>query len=271
MKKTVSSILLASALLLGTIAPVTANAADATVTGNAGTTSGTVTFQKPDATTTPVDPDNPDKPGNGGDNGDHGGVTPGGDADLTFLYVSPDMDFGTTKTTATVDSNNKATVVAKDGTVSAQELHPEKITSTVLADQTTNPKLVTEVSDTRGTNAGWQVTVKSSALTSEAGDKLDGATITLNGDTSNNNANSKTIIKNTADSLATGAKAVLNTGAQTSTPIYTAAGVGAGTTAMQLDASDITLGSLPANIKASEAGTAYTGTLDWTLSATPQA
>jgi len=261
MKKTVSSILLASALLLGAIAPVTANA-DTTGDGFSGTTKGTVTFQKPDSTTTPVDPNNPDKPGNGGD--DHGGTNPGGD--LTFLYVSPKMDFGTAKTTATVDSNNKAATVAKDGTVSAQTLNPKTIESTVLTDQTTAPKLVTEVSDTRGTNAGWQVTVKSSVLKSEAGDTLNGATITLGGDSAN------TIIKNTAGSVAKGANAVLSTGAQTSTPIYTADnGVGAGTTAMQLDASDITLGSLPANIKASETGTAYTGQLDWTLSATPQA
>ncbi|MCT4487356.1 WxL domain-containing protein [Levilactobacillus parabrevis] len=252
MKKTVSSILLASALLLGAIAPVTANA-DTTGNGFSGTTNSSVTFQKPDATTNPVDPNNPDQPGKG-DNGDHGGTNPGGD--LTFLYVSPDMDFGTAKTSSTVDKNGKTT---------AQTLNPEKITATVLGEASTD-KLVTEVSDTRGTNAGWQVTVKSSALTSEAGDTLDGATITLGGDSAN------TIIKNTAGSVATGANAVLTTGAQTSTPIYTAGnGVGAGTTAMQLDASDITLGSLPANIKASETGTAYTGQLDWTLSATPQA
>lgn len=262
MKKTVSSILLASALLLGAIAPVTANAAT-TGDGFSGKTNSSVTFQKPESTTTPVDPNNPNQPGNGGD--DHGGTNPSGD--LTFLYVSPKMDFGTAKTIATVDSNNKAATVDKDGTVTAQTLNPKTIESTVLADQTTAPKLVTEVSDTRGTNAGWIVSVTSSALKSEAGDALNGATITLNADDT-----SKTTIKNTADSVAKGANAVLNTSTQNSVDIYTAAdGVGAGTTAMQLDASGITLGSLPANIKASDTGTAYTGELDWTLSATPQA
>lgn len=249
MKKTVSSILLASALLLGAIAPVTANAE----TMGTGKTTSTVHFAKPDTNTKPVDPDNP---GTTVDPGGNGGTTPSGD--LTFLYVSDSIDFGsadtplkaqTDGTTQTIKGSKLADGVASDVTV----------TNKAFA---SNGNLISEVSDTRGTNAGWTVQVNSSALTDETVGALKGATLDLNGGaaTVKNSAvaDGSTINKVDTTALATDG---------TPGTIYSAKkGNGAGVTTMQLDPSNITL-SVPANVAA---GT-YTGTLNWTLSDTPGA
>jgi len=90
MKKTLSTIVLASALLLGTVAPVAANA-DTTTDPAPATTAGSVTFTKPAAVTTPVDPNDPGT--TSVTPGDNGGAKPSGD--LTFLYVTKTLDFGT--------------------------------------------------------------------------------------------------------------------------------------------------------------------------------
>lgn len=247
MKKTVSSILLASALLLGAIAPVTANAA----TGDnpsTGTTTGTITFTKPATTTTPVDPTDPTTPVTPTDpDNPNGGAKPGDDADLTFLYVSPKMDFGSHVADQTTASSSKT-------------YSPTSIESTVFKVAPATPKLVTEVSDTRGTNAGWNITVGSSDLAAGS-DVIKDAHLNLAGD--------QATIKNSADSNAVGTPANLVTGGDAATIYSAATGVGAGSTAMQLDASNIVLTNIPANVKATEAGTAYTATLNWTLNNTP--
>lgn len=258
MKKTVSSILLASALLLGTIAPVAASA-NTTGDGFSGTTSSTVHFAKPDSTTNPVDPTDPTKPVDPGNTTDpedpNGGTNPSGD--LTFLFVSDSINFGSTttpiksQTSGTTQSISNGSKNA-DGTTNA-------VTVTNNAFKT-NANLLTEVSDTRGTNAGWTVTVNSSALNDSKVGDLKGATIDLNG--------SKAVVKNSADAEgATIDKA--DTGALptdgTANTIYSAkTGVGAGATTMQLDPANVTL-NVPTNVAT---GT-YTGQLNWTLSDTP--
>lgn len=246
MKKTLSSIVLASALLFGAMAPVTANAAETDVTPSTGSTTGSIMFTKPASTTEPVDPSNPDKPG--GNTDDNGGAKPGSDADLTFLYVSPSMDFGSNVVNQTTASKT-------------QTYNPKTITTTAFPTGTADTnKLVTEVSDTRGTNAGWNVSVGSTEL--KAGDDvISGAQLNLAGDNAT--------IKNSADSVATGQPANLTTGGDVATIYDAKTGIGAGATAMQLNPSDIVLTNIPANVKATEAGTTYTATLNWTLNNTP--
>ena len=260
MKKTVSSILLASALLLGAIAPVTANAADTTPVTNSGTTTSTVHFTKPDTTTDPVDPDNPGttSPVDPTDpNGGNGGATPSGD--LTFLYISNGIDFGSAATPLKSQTSGTTQEISNGSKNADGSTNIVTVTNANKA-LAANKNLITEVADTRGSNAGWTVTVNSSALTDTKAGALKGATLDLNG--------SAATVKNSA--VADGSsidKADTGKLATDGTPgtIYSAkTGFGAGTTSMQLDPADVTL-TVPTNV---ETGT-YTGQLNWTLSDTP--
>ena len=245
MKKTVSSLLLASALLLGTAAPVVANAATAATAGT-GTTSNSITFKKPDTSTTPVDPD---KPGTEvpTDPGDNGGTEPSGD--LTFLYVSPSMNFGEQSISTDKTNYDTPTVTSRDFTTSDKSA--------------VNKNLVTEVSDTRGTNAGWTVSITADPMVSGS-NTLTGATLQIDGSsaTINNSAVAK-------DEGVTGADTgALATDGKTPATIYSAeVGSGLLATTFQVDPANIKLANVPANVKA---GT-YTGDINWTLSDTPGA
>jgi len=244
MKKTLSTIVLASALLLGTVAPVAANAA--AVDGTSGHTTTSAKFTKPEDQTAPVDPTDPTKPvTTDPDSGDHGGATTNGD--LTFLYVSPKIDFGSNATETT-------TAGAK-----AQVIKADSITTQAFGTGTPNADFVTEVADTRGSNAGWQVKASATPLTSGS-NALNGAVINLNAKTQ-----PVASIVNSASSTVTGANAAVATDGSTTTVYSAAAGQGAGTTAMSLSKDNITLSSLPANI----AEGTYAGTLNWTLDNTP--
>ncbi|MFD1454324.1 WxL domain-containing protein [Levilactobacillus lanxiensis] len=246
MKKTLSTIVLASALLLGTVAPVAANAA--TVDGTSGTTKTTAAFTAPKPVTTPVDPDNPDTPSTG-DNGGNGATT--GDGNLTFLYVTDALDFGSAESV----SNN------------TQSLDLSSLSTGSFTDaKVANTNFVTEISDTRGTNAGWAVSLSSTPMTN-AQDKdantntLKGATVDFNG------GGDVTKISNKASTTGITANTVsVPTESATAKTIYQAsADNGAGQTAFQLDPSNIKLANVGPNTKT---GT-YNGTLNWTLSDTP--
>lgn len=274
MKKTVSSILLASALLLGAIAPVTANAATTdTGTGLSGTTNSTVTFAKPSDVTTPVDPTDPSKPVTPTDpNNPNGGTTPSGD--LTFLYVSDSIAFGSAENpiqsqTSGVQNVSDGSDNGKDSTGTALPANTVSVTNKGI---NTNKTLLTEVSDTRGSNHGWIVSVGSSVLKGQDSNgkaigNLDGAAFDLKGSTSTitNSATTEGITgEDTNTSNSNGTTGIAADGTTTHT-IYTAAeGHGAGSTAMQLDPKNTVL-SVPANVTA---GT-YSGTLTWTLADTP--
>lgn len=245
MKKSVSSILLASALLLGSIAPVVANAA----TTGTGTTSSEITFSKPDSVTEPVDPDKPTVPSTG----DNGGTEPSGD--LTFLYVSPKMQFGIKGEDGTINLNNPIE------TTSAAKTYNPLVTTRALGTVAENTKLVTEVSDTRGTNAGWSVSVSADPMMSGS-NQLTGATLDLQGNaaTINNSA-----FDDYKDAGITGEDATLPTDSTSKTIFNAADGSGVLTTTFQIDPDNITLTNIPANVKA---GT-YAGDVNWTLSDTP--
>ncbi|MFC6202162.1 WxL domain-containing protein [Lactiplantibacillus nangangensis] len=246
MNKRVSSLMLAGALVLGSVLPVVANA-DA-VTTTSGETKSSVTFEAPENVTKPVDPDNPGTPVT--DPSDGGGATVDPTGPLSFLYVSPTIDFGSQKALSTgpqtIDNKLTTQIQVKDQTFGG----------------TANPNLVTEVTDTRGTNAGWTVQVSSSPLKLAAGDVLKGATINLGAtDTTKNK------ISNSGDATGiSGSDVALGTEAGTAATIYAAAkDAGAGQTAFQLSPDNISMTGIDANAKA---GT-YTGTLTWTLNDTP--
>jgi len=256
MKKTLSTIVLASALLLGTVAPVAANAAttsaDPTSTGNTDTH---VTMKAPDNIKNPVDPTNPTNPATNTDptdptspaNPDNNGATTSGP--LTFLYVTKDMTFADTQS---VISGNQPAIPVK----SIQE-------STFMTGGDPNTNFVTEIGDSRGTNEGWTVNVSSSQMKTAGGDVLKGATVDFTGEGAN------TTITNSASTDGISAKNVsLATEGATndSAAIYGASeGNGAGATAFQLDPKNISLNNVGVNAKA---GT-YNGSLTWALSNTP--
>ncbi|MFC6290443.1 WxL domain-containing protein [Levilactobacillus angrenensis] len=250
MKKTVSSILLASALLLGTVAPVAANAAETDPTST-GKTDTHVTMTAPKDQTNPVDPTNPSKgtdtdgtgttdPGNTNNNG----ATVSGP--LTFLYVTKDMTF-------------KPAQSVISGTQSMDVDSIQK--STFMKNGTPNENFVTEIGDSRGTNEGWSVNVSSSQMKTDAGDVLAGATVDFDG------AGSNTQITNSATADGISANNVsLDTATNDPATIYSAAkGAGAGATAFQLGTDNIHL----SNVKANATAGTYNGSLTWTLSNTP--
>jgi len=251
MNKRVSSLVLVGALALGSVLPLVANA-DETVTPNEGKTTSDVTFTAPDDVVNPVDPSNPGTTvTDPGGSADTGGAKPTGP--LSFLYVSPAISFGSQKAVSSNTQNISNADTPGQVTVSSQKFN----------DTAANTNLVTEVSDTRGKNLGWNVQVSSTPLTLKgATDVLKGATINLGAsDTTKNTVN------NSGDPTGiNGQDAALSTKDSNAATIYTAAkDAGAGQTAFQLSPDNITMTGIEANAKA---GT-YEGTLTWTLNDTP--
>ncbi|TGD19729.1 WxL domain-containing protein [Levilactobacillus suantsaiihabitans] len=256
MKKSISSILLASALLLGSIAPVAANAA--TNTGSmTGKTTGSISFNKPAATTDPVDPDNPGTT----DPGDKGGVDVDPDnpaGDLALLYVSNGINFGTHDVST---QTTKATAESIDNTRSTG-------TGTAIAN---NKNLLTEVTDTRGTNAGWSISLSADPMTVDGKtDSTSNGDNTLKGALLNLNSKKAATIKSSSDTesgITQSAVTDMTTDGTSTQPIYGAKeNSGMLTTTFQMDPGDIQLSSIPANVKG---GVTYSGNINWTLSDTP--
>ncbi|MFD1421473.1 WxL domain-containing protein [Lactiplantibacillus songbeiensis] len=252
MNKSVSSLVLVGALALGSVLPLTAHAEK--VTATSGETTSDVTFEAPENVVNPVDPNNPGTTVTDPDGTkDPGGATVDPTGPLSFLYVSPAISFGSQKA---VSSNTQdITNADKPGQI--------KVTSQKFNGTDANTNLVTEVSDTRGTNVGWNVQVSSTPLT------LKGATDVLKGATINLGANdtAKNTVNNSGDPTGIdGQDAALSTKDGNAATIYTAAkDAGAGQTAFQLSPDNITMTGIEANAKT---GT-YEGTLTWTLNDTP--
>ncbi|WP_164511325.1 WxL domain-containing protein [Levilactobacillus mulengensis] len=252
MKKTLSTIVLASALLLGTVAPVAAHA-DA-VTGTSGTTDTHATFTAPTNKTNPVDPNKPDTDA-GGSATDNNGAT-NNDGPLSFLYVTKNMAF----------QSVQAVTSATQPDIAVDKISTDTFSS--ATDAQANPNFVTEISDTRATNAGWSVSVSSSPMTDkDTNVSLKGATVDFNGA-------GATTIKNSGDAAdASGNSAGISantvsvpTTTATAQTIYNAEkGSGAGSTSFQLDPTNIKL----ANVGGNTAAGTYDGTLTWALSDTP--
>ncbi|MFC6295846.1 WxL domain-containing protein [Lactiplantibacillus daoliensis] len=243
MKKIIGSLLMSSALLGATVAPLVANA-DATP-NTKGTTNVTTTFTKSTQTVTPVDPDDPDTPTDPGDG--NNGAAAGGD--LSLIYVPASFDFGSSEIDVLNDKS-----LSLDTTSAATTLWKNNA--------------VVEVSDVRGTNAGWSVLVKGNTLTSDSGATIKGASLVLpkgtvsnsGNDAQNSNANGAYATGETVD-LATTDDSVA--GVQV---LGAKDGNGAGVTVSKLDPAGITM-NIPANTAKAET---YKTTLNWTLGDTPQ-
>jgi len=252
MNKSVSSLVLVGALALGSVLPLTANAE--AVTATSGKTTSQVEFLPPENVVNPVDPTNPGTTVTDPDGTkDPGGATVDPTGPLSFLYVSPAISFGSQK--AVSSNTQNITNADKPGQI--------KVTSQKFNDTAANTNLVTEISDTRGKNLGWNVQVSSTPLTLQgASDVLKGATINLGA-----NDTAKNTVNNSGDPTGIdGQDAALSTKDANAATIYTAAkDAGAGQTAFQLSPDNITMTGIEANAKA---GT-YEGTLTWTLNDTP--
>lgn len=226
-----------STLLLGALMPVVANAAE----NRAGTTNATATFTANTTTpVTPVDPTDPTTPITPGD-GDNGASAGTG---LSLIYAPSTLDFGSHEIDVTKDNNYQA-VGAK----------------TVLMGSTN--KVGLQVSDARGTNAGWTLTVNATDGTSGNLSTLKGATITLPAGTA---LSTGTETGTTADNGATvQAVSALSVDGATETIMSAADKKGAGITSDLMDQNAITLNVAAATASA----TTYTGQLDWSLASTP--
>lgn len=239
--KVVGSLLMSGVLLAGVGVNASADttgsgASSSSATANTtGTTDISATFTKSTQTVTPVDPNNPDKPSDKGDGGN--GAHAGGD--LSLIYVSNKLDFGKHE----IDVLNSSTYTAQNITSDVSGLW--------------NGKDIIEVSDVRGSNAGWTLSVSGGTLTGTDGDTIKGATLALpQGTVSNSGSDSNGATSTAADNVLDNTSAtVLGAGKDK----------GAGVTVDQLDPAEIKL-TIPANTTKAQA---YSTTLNWSLSDTP--
>lgn len=152
------TLLMATSALQGTVFAddVTPSAAD----GATMKSIGTISYVTDDSAVTPIDPTNPDpeKPITPTDPGDHENPTPG---PLSIDYVS-NLRFGEQKTTGE-DTTYYASL---DKIVDSEGTEIER------------PNFV-QVTDKRGSNAGWHLTVTEDAQFTSGSDELTGAALTL--------------------------------------------------------------------------------------------
>ncbi|MGV0168087.1 WxL domain-containing protein [Furfurilactobacillus sp. WILCCON 0119] len=230
MKNVIGKVLMTSAVLASMVVPAISASADDTA-NLTGSTNASATFTPGTTTVNPVDPTDPTKPGTDENNG----AKPG--SGLSLIYVTNGLDFGSHQ----VDVVNKNDYDAS--------------TSKTLW----NGKAVVQVADSRGTNAGWNLSVAADQFATTSGDKLTGATLTLPGAASQITTNTGT--SNGVTSSALSGYALDNSSA---TVMNATDGNGSGITIDQMDPSAIKL-TVPANVAKAEA---YSTTMNWTLSAT---
>ncbi|KRK45458.1 WxL domain-containing protein [Dellaglioa algida] len=224
MKKVLTSALL-SATALGAGLVISGNVSAADAIKGAATTTG-VQFVADDGSQVipPVDPTDPTKPVDPTDPGT------GNEGNLAIVYATKAISFG--------DKN----VI----TASTVNLKADK-------------DVVVEVGDVRGTNAGWDLSVKSDQLTDGKTNTLTGAQLGL--------AAGKNVVANGGTSVAatTAALADTTTGAVVLNAVKdTGSGINVDTIAKD----GVTL-TIPAGI--AKADVAYASTLTWSLAAAPVA
>ncbi|MCW6147665.1 WxL domain-containing protein [Lactiplantibacillus plantarum] len=119
--------------------------------------------------------------------------------------------------------------------------------------------MVVEVSDVRGTNAGWKLTVTGSNLTGTDGTAAKGATLSLpKGDVVNSGSEAN-------GAVATASEVALNGTVGSSAVLNADKGGGSGVTVSRLDPKALTLNIKANTVKAQ----AYSANLNWTLSDLP--
>ena len=269
--KNTAKLPLMSALVLGGlgVASTTAHAADV-ATRN---TDAQVKFIPDDSTTNPVDPTDPSKPVGPIDPTNPTETNPGTKGPLSLDYASS-FDFGVQKITSTDKTYQaKAQQVKKDGTV-------------------INVPNYAQVTDNRGTQAGWKLSVKQNGQFKDSkGNELAGATINITNASVNTVSLDKASMVTTSFTLdatgasqdAMGAKA----GEGAGTFVYAmgqAANISKNTAALanpantksfdaagkvegpRFETSDVTLKVPGKSVKMADT---YSTTMTWTLSDTP--
>lgn len=159
MKKAVKMTSLSALLILGIISMGQSKSLAAT-DGASMSSIGTITYVADTDPTDPIDPTDPDptNPIDPTDPGDHENPTPG---PLSIDYVS-NLRFGEQKTTGADKTYYAELDHVKDSAGVAQDL----------------PNFV-QVTDKRGSNAGWHLTVTQKEQFKSGNDELTGASLTL--------------------------------------------------------------------------------------------
>lgn len=222
---------------------------------------GRVTFSAPDdnGTTDPINPIDPEEPGQpegpGGEDGDLGPGEPGTSGPLRIDYVS-NFDFGT------IEFNG-----VDDVSVSAK---PETWGNN---GNTTNIPNFVQVTDERGENSGWELTVtQEGSFKTENDRELKAASITLsniqakslNDSQDPEYASEVTLVPGDSESIAV---------ADPTDPTEISEAIGVGTSIIQFGDTETMGKSVQLNVPGGvtvEKEEAYTTTLVWTLHNTPQ-
>jgi hypothetical protein len=233
------------AVSLGTVV-TTAHAADVATYDS----KGSITYQPSTDPTSPVDPTDPTNPVTPIDPTDPTKpVEPGTPGPLSIDFASS-FDFGTQKITSTDQVYNAASQKYTDA----------------AGNETTGPNYV-QVTDNRGTIAGWSLSVTQGAQFSTGGTgvgtTLDGAQMILS------NGNIKSASATPADKYA--AITPLVPGTQSGTILGATKDNGAGTNLLDFGTSATADSSVKLNVPGATTKLAatYTTDLTWTLSDTP--
>lgn len=226
--------------------------------GGSYTTKANINFTPSTDHVSPVNPDNPDnnnpvKPVT--PNGDD--VTPGTEGPLSLDYVS-DFDFGSQK----ISSKNQTYFAKAQG----------------YKDSTTNSVLYAQVTDSRGTGAGWTLSVAQPAQFTNGGKELKGAQIGIS------NLSAVTQADSDAGSATSGNNFTLVPGTGDQTVMSAKANTGQGTWVARMGNADNLVTekgdddaqrtvdnavSLSVPGASNKLAGQYTTTLNWTLSDVP--
>ena len=232
-KKIIS--LAALALIASSTGASTVFAAD----GGVYSSDSTITYTPASGPTDPVDPGNP-----GITVDPEGPKNPGTDGPLSLAYAS-NFNFGTQE------------ITSADKTYFAA--------ATTLTDKTTRPNWV-QVTDNRGTLAGWSLSLQASEFTNGktgTGSVLSGATLKLE--------NGHIVSASDAAADQSVASVTLTPGTSSGTILGATAGKGAGTNLLVWgdDTTKASSVSLAVPGKTTKLADTYKSTLTWTLTDTP--
>lgn len=252
-----------STLLLGAVMPMVAHADE----NRTGTTNTTATFKANTDVVNPVDPTDPTKPLDPDGTGDGNGAQAG--SGLSLIYAPVTLGFSDSEKLS-IDTVNDQDYIAADG-------DGTKGTSTMG----NTVKVGLQVSDQRGTSAGWTLNVTASDGTVASGNagmstlkgatyKLPVGTATSTGEGTDSGATARNGAVAAGAEISVSGQASTSTdgtlvGAASGTVLSAANTTGSGITSDLMNPNDILL-RVPANAAAAKT---YTGTLNWTLSDTP--
>ena len=236
-KKTVTTLLTAT-LALSVLAP-SAFADSAVYSSNAK-----VTFEATTDPTAPIDPDNPDNPAPSKPENPDGTDPNPGTAGPLSIDIASSLDFGTHKIASTDQTY----------TAAAQK----------FADGHTGSNYV-QVTDNRGTDAGWNLSVKQLGQFNDGKNDLTGATMTFN------NANLVASSSTTAGTPGKLSPKFTLTPGVSKSIVDAAANQGQGTWVDRFgdDKSADSSISLAVPGATTKRAAAYTSTLEWTLAERP--